>query len=85
VHHVSVPGSVADTHNSNQIDIKTILLLLIGETHYMVHVYIAWTSGLISHIRVLRQWSYIDVAALLQAAWSADVTLNLFLKRTPIS
>ena len=47
VHHVSVPRSVADTHNSNKIDIKTILLLLMG-THYMVRVYIVWATGLLS-------------------------------------
>ena len=31
VHHVSVPRSVADTHNSNKIDIKNHTLLLMGK------------------------------------------------------
>jgi hypothetical protein len=47
--------------------------------------YITWAIGLISYTRVLRQWSYVNVAPFLQAAWSVDVTLALFLKRTPIS
>jgi hypothetical protein len=67
VHYVSVPGSVVDTHNSNKIDIKKIILsLLLGKTHYRVHVYIAWVIGLIVDIRVLRQRSYIIVAPFLQ-------------------
>jgi hypothetical protein len=68
VHYVSVPGSVVDTHNSNKIDIKkNHTFIAIGETHYRVHVYIAWVIGLIVDIRVLRQWSYIIVAPFLQA------------------
>jgi hypothetical protein len=31
VHHVSVPGSVADTHNSNKIDIKNHTYIVNGE------------------------------------------------------
>ena len=85
VHHVSVPRLVADTHNSNKIDIKNHTFIANGETHYMLQVYIAWAIGLILYIRVLRQRSYVDVAPFVQATWSADVTLNLFLKRVPIS
>ena len=85
MHHVSVPGLVADTHNSNKIDIKNHTFIANGKTYYMVWVYIAWAIGLISYIRVLRQWSYDNVALFLQATWSADVTLDLFLKCTPIS
>ena len=56
-----------------------------GKTHYMVQVYIAWAISLILYIRVLRQRSYVVMAPFLQATWSADVTLDLFLKRIPIS
>jgi hypothetical protein len=84
VHHVSVPGSVADTPNSNKIDIKNHIVIANGKTYYMVWVYIAWVIGLISYIRILRQRSYVIVAPFLQATWSADVTLDLFLKRTSI-
>ena len=31
MHHVSVPGSVADTHNSNKIDIKNHTFIANGE------------------------------------------------------
>jgi len=66
VYHVSVPGSVADTHNSNKIDIKNHTFIANGErTYYMVWVYIAWAIGLISYIRVLRQRSYDNVAPFL--------------------
>ena len=51
---VSVPGSVADTHISNKIDIKNHTFIANGKTYYMVQVYIAWATGLISYIRVLR-------------------------------
>ena len=68
VHHVLVPGLVVDTHNSNKIDIKNHTFIANGKTYYMVRVYIAWAIGLISYIRVLRQWSYVDVAPFLQAA-----------------
>ena len=85
MHHVSVPGSVADTHNSNKIDIRNHTFIANGKTHYIVRVYIAWAIGLISYIKVLRQRSYIIMALFLQATWSADVTLDLFLKRIPIS
>ena len=54
VHHVSVPRSVADTHNSSKIDIKNHTFIANGETYYMVWVYIAWPIGLIADIRVLR-------------------------------
>ena len=33
-----------------------------GKMGYMVQVYIAWATGLVSYIRVLRQWSYVNVA-----------------------
>jgi hypothetical protein len=79
VHHVSVPRLVADTHTLTRLISKTILLLLMGRTWYMVWVHMAWATGLISYIRVLRQQSYINVAPFLQAAWSADVTLALIL------
>ena len=85
VHHVSVLGSVVDTHNSNKIDIKNHTFIANGETHYMVWVYITRASGLVSYIRVLRQRSYVVVAPFLQATWSADVTLDLFLKLIPMS
>ena len=38
VHHVSVPRSVADTHNSSKIDIKNHTFIANGETYYMVQV-----------------------------------------------
>jgi hypothetical protein len=38
VHHVSVPGSVADTHNSSKIDIKNHTFIANGEIYYMVRV-----------------------------------------------
>jgi hypothetical protein len=38
VHHVSVPGSVADAHRSNKIDIKNHTFIDNGETHYKVHI-----------------------------------------------
>ena len=38
VHHVSVPRSVADTHNSNKIDIKNHTFIANGEIYYMVQV-----------------------------------------------
>jgi len=38
VHHVSIPKSVADTHNSNKIDIKNHTFIAKGKTHYMVRV-----------------------------------------------
>jgi len=85
VHHASVPGSVADTHNSNKIDTKNHTFIAKEKTHYTVRVYIAWATGLISYIRVLRQRSYLNMAPFLQAAWSADVTLDLFFKHIPIS
>ena len=83
--YVSVPGSVADTHNSSRLISKTIHLLLMGETWYMVRVYMAWATGLLSYIRVLRYRSYVNVAPFLQATWSADATLDLSHKRNPIS
>jgi hypothetical protein len=85
VHHVSIPGSVADTHNSNKIDIKNHAFIANGQNILHGSVYIAWATGLIPYIRVLRQWSYVNVALFLHAAWSADVTVDLFLKLTPIS
>jgi len=36
VHHVSVFGSVADTHNLNKIDIKNHTFIAKGKTHYIV-------------------------------------------------
>ena len=85
MHHVSVRGSVADTHNSNKIDIKNHTFIANGTTHYMVRVYMAWATDLVSYIRVLRRRYYIILAPFLQATWSVDVTLDLFLKRVPIS
>jgi hypothetical protein len=38
VHHISVSGSVADTHNSNKIDIKNHTFIAKGEIYYMVWV-----------------------------------------------
>jgi hypothetical protein len=38
VHHVSVLGSVADTHRSNKIDIKNHTFIHNGKTHYKVHI-----------------------------------------------
>jgi hypothetical protein len=54
VHHVPILGSVADTHNSNKIDIKTILLLLMEKNILHDLGYVAWVTGLILYIRVLR-------------------------------
>jgi hypothetical protein len=85
VHHVSVPRSVADMHNSNRIDIKNHTFIANGKLYYIIWVYIAWAIGLISYIRVLRQWSYVIVAPFLQATWSADVTLDLFPRHIPMS
>ena len=65
MYHVSVPESVADTHNSNKIVIKNHTFIANGETHYMVRVYIAWAIGLIADIRVLRQQSNVNVAPFL--------------------
>ena len=62
VHHVSIPRSVADTHNSNKIDIKNHTFIANGKNILHGSGYIAWAIGLISYIRVLRQRSYIDVA-----------------------
>ena len=85
VHHISVPGPVADIHNSNKIDIKNHTFIANGKNILHSSSYIAWAIGLISYIRVLRQRSYIVVASFLHATWSVNVTLDLFLKRTPIS
>jgi hypothetical protein len=38
VHYLSVPGSVADTHRLNKIDIKNHTFIDNGETHYKVHI-----------------------------------------------
>jgi hypothetical protein len=65
VHHVSVPGSVADTHNLNKIDIKNRTFIANGENTLQGSGYIVWAIGLISYIRVLRQWSYDNVAPFL--------------------
>jgi hypothetical protein len=72
-------------HNLTRLISKTILLLLMGKTYYAAWVCIAWAIGLIVYIRVLRQRSYVNVAPFIQAAWSADVTLALFLMRTLVS
>ena len=52
MYHVSVSRSVADTHNSNKIDIKNHTFIANGES--MVHGSgcIAWATGLISYITV---------------------------------
>ena len=42
VHHVSVPGSVADTHNSNKIDIKNHTFIANGENILHGFGCIAW-------------------------------------------
>ena len=47
LHHVSVPGSVADTHNSNKIDIKNHTFIATGENILHGSGYIAWAIGLI--------------------------------------
>jgi hypothetical protein len=38
VHHVSILGSVADTHNLNNIDIKNHTFIANGEIYYMVWI-----------------------------------------------
>jgi hypothetical protein len=76
VHHVSVPGSVADTHRANKIDIKNHTFINNGETLQSLY-YIVWAINLIIYIRVLIQRSYNVVVPFLQSIWSADV--NLFL------
>jgi hypothetical protein len=75
VHHVSVPGSVADTHRLNKIDIKIHTFIDNRESTLQSSYYIAWAIGLIIYIRVLMQRSYNDVVSFLQATWSADVIL----------
>jgi hypothetical protein len=55
VHHISVSRPVADTHNSNKIDIKNHTFIANGENVLHGLGYIAWAIGLISYIRVLRQ------------------------------
>ena len=65
VHHVSVPRSVANAHNSIRLISKTILLLSMGKTWYMVQAHVAWATGVISYIRVLRQRSYVNMAPFL--------------------
>jgi hypothetical protein len=52
MHHVSVPGSVADTHRANKIDIKNHTFIDNGKTGYIVHIYKAWAIGLATNIRV---------------------------------
>jgi hypothetical protein len=79
VHHVLVPGSVADTHNSSKIDIKNHTFIANGKNILHGSGCIAWATCLISYIRDLRQRSYDNMAPFLQATWSADVTLDLFL------
>jgi hypothetical protein len=83
MHHVSVPGSVADTHRANKIDIKNHTFIDNEGNTLQSSYYIAWTIGLIIYIRVLIQRSYNDVIPFLQATWSADV--NLIPKLNPIS
>jgi hypothetical protein len=76
VYHVSVPGSVADMHNSDKIDIKNHTLLLMGKNILHGSGYIAWATGLTLYIIVLRQRSYDNVVLFLQAIWSANITLD---------
>jgi hypothetical protein len=83
VHHVSVPGSVADMHRANKIDIKNHTFIDKWENTLQSSYYTAWAIGLIMYIRVLIQRSYNDVVPFLQATWSADVNLNP--KLNPIS
>ena len=47
MHHVSVPGSVVDTHNSNKNDIKNHTFNANGENILHGSGYIAWAIGLI--------------------------------------
>ena len=65
VYNVSVPRLVADTHNSNKIDIKNYTFITNGENTLHGSGYIAWAIGLVSYIRVLRQRSYVAVAPFL--------------------
>jgi len=85
VHYVSVPRSIANTHNSNNIDIKNHTFIANVENKLHGSFCIAWVTGLTYYIRVLRQQFYIIIAPFLQATWSADVTLDLFLKLIPMS
>jgi len=85
VHYVLVLGSVANTHNSNNVDIKNHTFIANVENTLHGSFYIAWFIGLTSCTRVPRQEFYIVVAPFLQATWSADVTLDLFLKLVPMS
>ena len=62
---VSVLRSVVDTHNSNKIDIKNHTFIANEENTLHGSGYIAWAIGLTSYIRVLRQWTYVNVAPFL--------------------
>jgi hypothetical protein len=46
MHHILVPRSVADTHNSNQIDIKNHTFIANGENTLQGSGYIAWVLAL---------------------------------------
>jgi hypothetical protein len=58
MHHISIPGSVADTHRSNKIDIKNHTFINNGRNTLQSSYYIAWAIGLTIYIRVLSQRSY---------------------------
>ena len=53
VHYVLVLGLVADTYNSNKIDIKNHTFIAKGENMLQGSGYIAWAIFLISYIKVL--------------------------------
>jgi hypothetical protein len=63
VHHVSVPGSVADTHRLNKINIKNHTFINNGETHYKLS----------SYLHSLGHWPYnIDwssITVVLRTSW----------------
>jgi hypothetical protein len=48
VHHVSVPGSVADTHRTNKINIKNHTFIDNGETHtkFILHNLGHWPDNI---------------------------------------
>jgi len=67
VHYVLVPGSIANTHNSNNIDIKNHSFIANVENTLHGSFCIACVIGLTYYIRVLRQQFYIIMAPFLQA------------------
>ena len=84
VHHVSVPGSIADTHRLNKIDTKNHSFIDNGENTFTKFIFTKLRPlALQTNIRVLTQRSYNVVVLFLQATWSANI--NLILKLILVS